>query len=489
MLATIKEWLNNRVSIGPGGTRRGLPKGIGWFHTLGVVALALLVIEGVTGFALSMYYSPHPDAAYESLRYIDKVLPMGAMVHGMHHYGAGALIIILGLHLIRSYWHGAYKAPRELVWISGLVLITLVIGFGVTGELLPWDQDAYFGTVVRTQYAEDVPVIGPIAATMLRGGRDIGALTLTRFYAVHILLLPAILGGLVYAHVLWSRRKGLTVPNTRVNEEPPTARGAVHAQMQRTLWAVVLAFIAVFLLAAIRPVDIDFKANPSDSTYHARAEWHLLFLFQLVKDFGSVPVIGSLSWIPAVVIPGIAMTFLALAPWIDRTPERRVSRRPLMMGALAIGLVGVVGLTARAYATLHPNATPTHSLYAHYTGDDTKPLSPELVKKGAEAFSGCAGCHVAYQDYTDGNSGPSLSGYGRMNFPLSEIAGHPEAHTLPYTERFEKYIRGDLRPEKTMMPKYSAEMLPPDKLEALGAYLSQDPATAKKLIGVEPEKK
>ncbi|MCC2669043.1 MAG: qcrB, partial [Armatimonadetes bacterium] len=406
MLARIQEWLRDRTSVAPTAASGGLPKGVGWLHTLGIVAVALLLVEAVTGFALSLYYSPHPDAAYESVRYIDKVLPMGGLVRGLHHYGAAALIVVLGLHLTRTYVQGAYKAPREAVWLSGLVLINLVIVFGVTGELLPWDQDAYHGTVVRTMYAEGVPVIGPTAAIMLRGGPDIGALTLTRFYAIHILLLPAILFGLGYAHVLWARRKGPTIPTTMVGAEPRPASGVVQRQMQKALWAVVLTFIAIFALAAARPAELDFKANPSDPSYHARAEWHLLFLFQLVKDWGGFKPLARFSWIPAVVIPGIAMTFLALAPWIDRSPDRRPSKRPMMMALLVIALLGVGGLTAKAYATLHPNATPEDSLYGHFTGGDRTPLDAEQLKVGAAAFQACGGCHTAYHDYTTGHGGP-----------------------------------------------------------------------------------
>lgn len=480
MLASIRTWLNDRASVDLRGEPRGLPKGVGWLHTLGIVAVALMLIVAVSGFALSMYYSPHPDAAYESVRYI-KRLPMGAVVHGLHHWGAAALMVVLGLHLLRGYIQGAYKAPRELIWISGLALITLVIGFGVTGELLPWDQDAYHGTVVRTKYAEDIPVVGPMAATLLRGGKEIGALTLTRFYAVHILLLPLLVMGLLSLHVLWARRFGPTISGARVGEEPKPARGVQHAQMQRSLWAVVIVFAALFAMAALRPAEMDFKANPTDATYHARAEWHLMFLFQLVKEFEKVPVLGAYSWIPAVIVPGIAMTFLGLAPWIDRSAERRASRRPLMMGALAFGLLAVAGLSIRAYSTLTPNATPTESLYAHFTGGDKTPLVREPLVAGAQAFAACAGCHTAYQDYTTGRSGPDLTGYGQKNF-LTEVPGHPEAHDLPHFERYAQYVRGTLRPKNTKMPNYSAEMLPQDKLEAIGAYLSQDPGTTEKLV-------
>jgi len=481
VLASIRTWLNDRAAVDLQSEPRGLPKGVGWLHTLGIVAVALLLIVAVTGFALAMYYAPHPDAAYESVRYI-KRLPMGGVVHGLHHWGASALIVVLGLHLLRCYVQGAYKPPRELIWLSGLVLLTLIIGFGVTGELLPWDQDAYHGTVVRTNYAEAIPIIGGPAATLLRGGKEIGALTLTRFYATHVLLLPLLLVGILSLHMLWARRFGPTISGARVNEEPAPARGVQHAQMQRALWAVVIVFVGLFVLAASRPAEMDFKANPTDGTYHARAEWHLMFLFQFVKDFNAVPVLGEYSWIPAVVIPGIAMTFLGLAPWIDRSPERRASRRPLMMGALAIGLLAVGGLTIRAYSTLSPNATPEDSLYAHYTGGDKTPLPNGQVIAGAQAFAACAPCHTAYQDYKTGKGGPDLTGYGQMNIPLADIPDRPDVHKLPYFERYAGYVRGDFRPKSTKMPKYTVEMLSQEKLEAIGAYLSQDPSHADKLV-------
>jgi ubiquinol-cytochrome c reductase cytochrome b subunit len=487
VLASIRAWLTDRANFDANAESRGLPKGVGWSHTLGIVAIALLIVVAVTGFAMAMYYSPHPDAAYESVRYIDKQLPTGALVHGLHHWGTAALTVVLGLHLLRSYIHAAYKPPRELIWISGLVLLTLVMGFGITGELLPWDQDAYHGTVVRTRYAEEIPVIGPMAATLLRGGKEIGALTLTRFYAVHILLLPVLVTALLAAHVLWVRRFGPTLPQTRVGEEPAPAPGVRYRQMQRALWAVVVVFGVVFALAASHPVELDFKADPTDSSYHPRAEWHLMFLFQLVQDFQKIPGIGGYSWIPAVILPGIAMTFLALAPWIDRGPERSPARRPFMMGALALAVLGVAGLTVRAYANLKPNATPAHSLYGHFTNGDRTPLNQEQVLAGAQAFAMCSGCHTAYQDYTTGRSGPDLTGYGRKNIPLTELPNHPDAHSLSYYDRYAQYLRGDLRPEVTRMPKYTEEMLPKDRLDAIGAYLSQDPSTAKRLIGADEE--
>ncbi len=482
MLSRLKSWLMDRTTVGPEAIQamnRGLPKGVGWLHTLGSVAMALIALQAVTGIVLGMYYSPHPDAAYETVRFIDRELPMGLFVRSIHHYGDSALIVVVIAHLLRTFFQGTYKAPRELNWILGIVLVQVVIGFGFTGALLPWDQNAYKATEVRVSYPSQVPILGPIIQTVLLGGRDIGALTLTRFYAIHALLLPALLLLLMRAHTVLAWRKGPTPPGARVGEEAevPVASRFVEHQLFRNAVAILGTFIVVFVLAAVRPYELEFKANPADATYTPRAEWYFLFLFQFVKDFDTLPVLEKLpAWFPALVIPGIGITFLALAPWIDRSPERKASRRPVMVGLVCLGLVGAVALTVRAYALLHPNATPSHSLYARFTDGGEKPLPAELVAEGKQAFAACGGCHSAYADFQS-DLGPDLTGYGRKTF-LAELEGHPEIGKLSFYERYRGYVRGDLRPEQTVMPKYTEEMLPTEKLDAIGAYLSQDPVEA-----------
>ena len=195
MLSRLREWLLDRSGLSPqirASFNKGLPRGVGWLNTLGSTAMFLIAMQVVTGTFMAMYYSPHPDAAYESVRYLDHQVLMGRLVHGIHHYGASAVVIVVFLHLLRTYFHGAYKPPRELVWLLGIGLFGLILAFGFTGYLLPWDQKAYFGTQVGTQIPASIPVVGPAIQQVLRSGEDVNALTLTRFYAIHVLLLNGI---------------------------------------------------------------------------------------------------------------------------------------------------------------------------------------------------------------------------------------------------------------------------------------------------------
>ena len=490
-LRKVRAWISDRASAEPdlsgsGGGR--LPNGVGWLHTLGYAVMALIVIQAVTGTALAMYYSPHPDGAYASMQYIHYRLPMGRIVHGLHAYGASAVIVATFLHLLRTFVHGAYKPPRELLWVLGVILFQLVLAFGFTGYLLPGDQKAYFATAVGTQYPAGIPVVGPTVQKLMRGGEEIGALTMTRFYAVHVLLLPMLLVPLAWAHVLIGKRKGLTPPGVRVGEPAPPARdNFAYKQAFRNMAAIFAAFGIVFLLAVFRPVELEFKANPSDPTYHPRPEWYFLSLFQLMNEASRTPVLKAVpEWLLAVALPGLAMTFLALAPWIDRGPERRAGRRPLMIGAMALGTLGVVGLTVRAYGTLTPNATPSYSLYARYTDGGEKPLDPALVARGRKAFENCGTCHGAYDDYA-GPDAPDLTGYGRKTF-LTQVHGFPHMSRMPFYERFEKYVRGEIRPPDTGMPKFSPEDLSPEDLHAIGAYLSQSLEEGSRSVPTAPDK-
>src|SRR5687768_17597774 len=198
----LRGWLMDRTGTSEGTVKswnRGLPKGAGWLSTLGPIALGLLVLQAVTGIFMAMYYSPHPDAAYESMQYL-RQQPGGKLVHGLHYYGDSALIIVVVAHLVHTYWIGAYKKPREMTWLLGIVLLQVVLGFGFTGYILPWDQKAYYATQVRTAIAGGIPFIGPYVSQLLKGGTDVGAMTLTRLYAIHALLLPALLLPFLVAH-------------------------------------------------------------------------------------------------------------------------------------------------------------------------------------------------------------------------------------------------------------------------------------------------
>jgi len=185
----VSRWLEIRVGITQIRTvlfDRKMPAGLTLSHTLGSATLTVIVVQVVAGVALAMYYAPSPDHAYESVRYIEEHVLSGALVRGIHHWGSSVMVVLVMAHMVRVFTMGAYKYPREINWLVGVGLFLLVMGFGFTGYLLPWDQKAYWATQVGTNMAGTTPVVGGLMVKLLRGGAHLGAATLTRFYALHV---------------------------------------------------------------------------------------------------------------------------------------------------------------------------------------------------------------------------------------------------------------------------------------------------------------
>jgi quinol-cytochrome oxidoreductase complex cytochrome b subunit len=191
---------------------RKVPHDTNWFHTLGSATLTAFIVQTVTGVILAMYYKPSPEEAYASIQNITNELTLGWLVRGMHRWGASVFIILLFLHLGRVFLFGAYKYPRELNWLVGVVLLVLAMLEGFTGYLLPWDQTSYWATVVGINLNSTAPVVGPFLADFLRGGQEIGTETLSRFYSMHMLLIPGALIGLIVLHLYLVIRLGVTSP-------------------------------------------------------------------------------------------------------------------------------------------------------------------------------------------------------------------------------------------------------------------------------------
>ena len=215
MLDRVQAWLDERLEIMPilrAIFLRRIPKGVGWWYTFGSASLFLGLLQAVTGVFLAMYYSPTPDHAYDSVQYIMDEVAFGRIVRGLHHWGASLMIIFVVLHMLRTFFMAAYKYPRETTWVVGVVLLLLVLGFGFTGYLLPWDEKAYWATVVGTTIAGSTPVIGGFILRIIRGGSELGAVTLARFYAVHIFLLPFLLTIFILVHVFMVIRQGISAP-------------------------------------------------------------------------------------------------------------------------------------------------------------------------------------------------------------------------------------------------------------------------------------
>jgi quinol-cytochrome oxidoreductase complex cytochrome b subunit len=188
---------------------RKVPK-TNWLYTLGSATLFAAINQIVTGILLTIYYVPTPDHAYDSVQYISTQVTAGWFIRGLHHWGASAMVILAVLHMLRVILYGAYKYPREMTWFSGVGLLLVVLGFGFTGYLLPWDQKAYWATTVGTRIAGVAPLIGDWMLRVMRGGDELSAITLARFFGTHVWVLPAILILFMLVHLYLVIRLGIT---------------------------------------------------------------------------------------------------------------------------------------------------------------------------------------------------------------------------------------------------------------------------------------
>jgi quinol-cytochrome oxidoreductase complex cytochrome b subunit len=188
---------------------RKVPK-VNWWFTLGSASLFLFLLQGITGIMLTVYYVPSPDHAYDSIQYIMTGVSYGWLIRGIHHWGASLMVLIVFFHMLRTYFFGAYKYPREFTWVTGVLLLLLTLGMGFTGYLLPWNQRAYWATTVATSIAGTVPFIGNFINQVLRGGSDLSAVTLARFFSVHIWWFPAMIAGLIGIHLYMVIRLGIS---------------------------------------------------------------------------------------------------------------------------------------------------------------------------------------------------------------------------------------------------------------------------------------
>ena len=221
---TVVDWIDERMSISPGlrwTLFRKVPKGINWAYTLGSATMFAFLSQAVTGVFLAMYYRPDANGgAYTSIRNINDNVFLGQFVHGMHKWGASVMIILIFLHMGRVFFFGAYKYPRELTWVIGVVLLILTMAEGFTGYLLPFDDRAYWATIVGVNINGTGPFVGPFLSDFLRAGPEFGATTLSRFYSIHMLLIPGLIAALIGAHLFLVTKLGISAPPWLKAEEP-----------------------------------------------------------------------------------------------------------------------------------------------------------------------------------------------------------------------------------------------------------------------------
>ncbi len=325
-----------------------IPVGARTFY-LGGITMFLFGVQVVTGALLALYYKPTPDAAYDSVMFITSDVTFGWLIRSVHHWAANLMILCLILHVARIFFQAAYKYPRELTWLVGAGLLVVTIGFGFTGYLLPWDQRAFWATTVGTEIAGSVPAIGDELLRLLRGGVDVSDATLSRFFGLHVLVLPLILGALLAFHLTLVHQQGLADPgrpDPRAGE--PVAPDASERKLKPFFpdyildeviaWFVVLGILVI--LASVFPAGLDDKANPLETPAHIKPEWYFLSVYELLKH---VPRIVG------VILPGVALAILAVWPLLDRNPEVRARRRPIAILLGLATLAATVALTIWGY--------------------------------------------------------------------------------------------------------------------------------------------
>jgi len=392
MVKGLLDWIDERIKIRDlwkDFADRPIPGGSSWFYVLGASLLFIFSLQMITGILLAMYYAPTPDHAYASVKFIEEVAPFGSFVRGLHHWGASFMMVLVGLHMIRVFVFGSYKKPREIVWVLGVGLIAIVGGFAFTGYLLPWDQKAYWATVVGTNVAGTVPVIGGALLRIIRGGTELGAFSLSRFFAIHTYILPWSLALLAGMHVFLLERAGSGGIWNAADRVPYKAEPLFPNQIYRDTIFIGMVFIALASMAVLFPAPLEPQADPTDSTYNPRPEWYFYFVFQMLKIFE-----GKLELLGTVILPNLGVAILLLIPFIDRSPERNPAKRKIMMTAGALFVATVIGLTiagARAPIVNAPAVT-----------------SPSVLA-GREIYarSGCSACHSIFGK--GGKIGPELT--------------------------------------------------------------------------------
>ncbi len=333
------DWLDHRTGyrhLVNEALEEPIPGGARWRYVWGSTLTFTFVLQMITGVLLWTAYSPSTQTAWESVYYIQHEMTWGWLIRGTHHFAAQAMVVLLAIHLMQVIIDGAYRAPREINFWLGLILAQIVLALSLTGYLLPWDQKGYYATQVTTKIVGATPVIGSQLQVLTQGGPEYGHHTLTRFFAMHAGVLPALLVAFLGLHLYVFRRHGITVP--------ASSKGPAAAfwpdQVLRDAVACLGVLAVVMLLAVFKGAELSPPANPAEAFSAARPEWYFLFLFRFLR-FEAIEHFGLAFG--ALYVPGFIATVIAVMPFIAYI--RGGHRFNIgFMTALAVGIVGLTGL-------------------------------------------------------------------------------------------------------------------------------------------------
>jgi ubiquinol-cytochrome c reductase cytochrome b subunit len=417
-------WLDQRtgaVTAVKGFLTEDVPGGASYWYAFGSATVFAMMIQIATGIFLCFYYAPSTATAYESTKFLIEKVPAGHLVLSLHYWGASAMIAFMAMHLLQALLWGAYKKPRELQWVVGVLLFIITLVLGLTGYLLPWDLNALLASRVAINVAGNAPILGPAMLQFLQDGSGINTLTINRFFGIHVWLMPALLVGLVGMHLAIFRWNGPAGPP--VDEAPKLKPGRFWPdQLFMDTVLSFAMFVIIVALAVFSPAPLDDKADLNNAQFVPYPAWYFLALYAALDIVGNFPswIVPVASLFATIVGPTLLIVLLVALPFIDRNPSRRPSRRPWVLGITALVLAGAIGLSfigqrnvieqQLAHNIIGPNAAvaavaksngtlPTgpagtaNSSSSSATQGGTTPVS---AGAGATVYTAnCAGCHGA----------------------------------------------------------------------------------------------
>jgi ubiquinol-cytochrome c reductase cytochrome b subunit len=422
ILSWFETRLDLRRSLGPL-LMHPIPKAVdgpmGWWYVFGSASMTLLFIQILTGIGLAMVYVPAADKAYESLVYLNYEAPLGWFLRSLHYWSGSAMVVMVVVHMTQVFLHGAFKFPRELNWVTGVFLFLLTLGMAFTGQVLRWDADAYWGIGVGASMAGRVPWLGPYMVNLLLGGSIISAESLSRFFALHVFVLPASLLALLAVHLWLVVRQGISEPPvpgktvdpkvyTKEYQEEMHATGVPFfgdALLKDMFFSALTALVVVMIAALAGPKGPGALPVPALLGANPKPDWPFLWLFALLS-------LSPPAWetVIILVLPIVLVGALLLVPFVSNSGERAPSRRP-------VAVLSVVILFTLFFVLTSLGSSGPWSPVMQAWSSDTVPeeiikLSSPLQLQGAIVFQNkqCRNCHAL--NGLGGRRGPELNGVG-----------------------------------------------------------------------------
>jgi len=451
MMRTLREignWFDARLSLRAAllpMMEHPIPRGsagpMGWWYIFGSASLTLLIVQILTGIGLALVYVPSADKAYDSLLYLNYDESLGWFLRALHYYAGSGMVVLVLAHATQVFLHGAYKYPRELTWVVGVLLLLCTLGMFFTGQVLRWDPDAYWGLAVGGSMAGRVPVIGPWVVRQLFGGPVIGGDSLSRFFALHVFVIPGALLFFLAVHLWLVLKRGISAPPVPGEVVDPKTYDAEYEKQLKTgvpflgdamlkdaLCSAVAVIVVVILAAVLGPKGPSSPPDPTLPGANPRPEWPFLWLFALL----SLSPAGAETFI-ILVFPVILIGILFLVPFLSNRGERAPSRRPVAVLAV------VVIYTALGVLTYQGVTSPWSPEMTAWSGD---PVPEQLVRnssplrlQGALVFQNknCRNCHALKGQ--GGRRGPDLTTVGTRLTPdqlIDQVSnGTPGGGNMP----------------------------------------------------------